>query len=125
MNDSILTSIKKLLGIPEEYEHFDMDIIIHINSVLMGLTQMGIGDPKGFVITDSTQTWNDYLPGGELIKLSAVKSYIFMKVKLAFDPPQTSFVIDAYNKQINEFEWRMYVTAESNTTSAGSDVTIT
>lgn len=113
MGDSILTSIKKLLGLPEEYEHFDADITMHINAVFMILTQLGIGKPEGFVITDKTQTWNDFLPNGDLVKVSAIKSYMFMKVKLAFDPPQSSFVIESYNKLINEYEWRMNINVDN------------
>lgn len=104
--ESILTSIKKLLGIAEEYEHFDNDIIMHINSVFMILTQLGVGPSKGFVITDSSASWDDFLPeGGE--KLQAVKTYMYMKVRLMFDPPTSSAVMESMNRMINEFEWRL------------------
>ena len=104
--ESILTSIKKLLGIAEEYEHFDNDIIMHINSVFMILTQLGVGPSKGFVITDSSASWDDYLPeGGE--KLQAVKTYMYMKVRLMFDPPTSSAVMESMNRMINELEWRL------------------
>lgn len=103
--DSILTSIKKLLGITEEYEHFDMDLIIHINSVFMILKQLGVGPEEGFSITGKTETWNDYLSDPSKIEL--VKSYIYLKVKLIFDPPLGSAVMEAINRQISEFEWRL------------------
>ena len=109
--ESILTSIKKLLGIAEEYEHFDSDIIMHINSVFMILTQLGVGPSKGFVITDSSASWDDFLPeGGE--KLQAVKTYMYMKVRLMFDPPTSSAVMESMNRMVNEFEWRLNVAVD-------------
>lgn len=113
--ESILTSIKKLLGIAEEYEHFDNDIIMHINSVFMILTQLGVGPSKGFVITDSSASWDDFLPeGGE--KLQAVKTYMYMKVKLMFDPPTSSAVMESMNRMVNEFEWRLNVAVDPGDT---------
>lgn len=109
MNDSILTSIKKLLGIPEDYDPFDTDIIMHINTVFFSLNQIGIGTP-GFTISDKTTTWEDYLP--EVTNLEAVKSYIYLKVRLLFDPPTSSVITDSINRQINELEWRLNVAAE-------------
>lgn len=111
--ESILTSIKKLLGIEEEYKHFDADIIIHINSVLMTLTQLGVGPSEGFSIDDETATWSDYL--SDNTNLEGVKSYIHLNVKLLFDPPLSSAVIDAMERRIKEFEWRLNVAAETNT----------
>ena len=105
--ESILTSIKKMLGIDEEYTHFDADIIMHINSVLMILTQLGVGPAEGFVIEDDTSTWVDFIPEANAAQLHAVKSYIYMKVKLIFDPPLSSAVIESMNRQISEFEWRL------------------
>lgn len=113
--ESILTSIKKLLGIAEEYEHFDNDIIMHINSVFMILTQLGVGPSKGFVITDSSASWDDFLPeGGE--KLQAVKTYMYMKVRLMFDPPTSSAVMESMNRMVNEFEWRLNVAVDPGDT---------
>ena len=110
--ESILTSIKKLLGIAEEYEHFDNDIIMHINSVFMILTQLGVGPSKGFVITDSSASWDDFLPeGGE--KLQAVKTYMYMKVRLMFDPPTSSAVMESMNRMISELEWRLNAAVDS------------
>jgi len=108
--DSILTSIKKLLGIEEDYTQFDIDIIIHINSVFMSLNQMGVGPEIGFTITDKTKKWTDYLAAG--INLEAVKSYIYLKVRLIFDPPSSAFVLEAVERQIKEFEWRITNQAE-------------
>lgn len=111
MNDSILTSIKKLLGITEEYTHFDPDIIIHINSVFMILTQLGVGPPEGFSIRDKEAVWSDYLTNS--IQFESVKTYIYMKVKLMFDPPLSSSVMEAMNGMIAELEWRLNIEAES------------
>ena len=110
--ESILSSIKKLLGIEESYTHFDTDLIIHINSVLMVLTQLGVGPTEGFVITSSTETWNQFLTNATTIKLEATKAYVFLKVKLMFDPPTSSAVMEAYNRQISELEWRLNVAVE-------------
>lgn len=109
--ESILTSIKKLLGIDESYTHFDSDIIMHINSVFTILTQMGVGPSEGFIIEDDTTTWIDFL--GDKTNLESVKTYIFMKVKLMFDPPLAGSVTEAYNRTISELEWRLNVAAES------------
>lgn len=111
--DSILTSIKKLLGIAEEYEHFDADLIMHINSVFMILTQMGVGPEKGFSIEDDLATWNEFLSDSP--NCEAVKSYMHLKVKLLFDPPLSSAVMEAMNRMISEFEWRLNVAVESET----------
>lgn len=108
--DSILTSIKKMLGIDEGYKHFDPDIIMHINSVFMVLTQLGVGPSDGFTIEDDLSTWTDFVPNNSMIE--AVKSYTYMKVKLMFDPPSSSYVIESYNRSINEFEWRLNHAAE-------------
>lgn len=105
--ESILTSIKKMLGIQDDYEHFDADIIMHINSVFMILMQLGVGPESGFRILDKTAEWTDFLPEGQ--QLEAVKSYMYLKVKLLFDPPLGSAVMESYNKQISELEWRLNV----------------
>ena len=112
MNDSILTSIKKLLGITEEYEHFDQDIIIHINSVFMILNQLGVGPSNGFSITDKTAVWSDFISEGT--NLESVKSYIYLKVRLLFDPPTTSAVMESMNRMISDLEFRLNVSAESS-----------
>ena len=109
--ESILISIKKLLGITEEYDQFDPDIIMHINSVFMILTQIGVGPAEGFSIEDDTAVWTDFIQ--DVKKLESVKTYIYLKVKLAFDPPLSSAVIESMNRLINELEWRLNVAAES------------
>lgn len=110
--DSILTSIKKMLGITEDYTHFDTDIVIHINSVFSILTQLGVGPPEGFYIQDKTTIWYEYISDPN--KIEMVKSYIYLKVRLLFDPPSSSSVIEAFNKQISEFEWRLNVAVETS-----------
>ena len=108
--NSILTSIKKMLGIEEDYTHFDADLIMYINGVLMALTQIGVGPKEGFYISDKNQTWEDYL--GVTKKLEAVKSYIYMKVRLSFDPPSSGFVLDSIERLSKEFEWRLSVNVD-------------
>jgi len=108
--ESILTSIKKLLGITEDYTHFDADLIIHINSVLSTLSQLGAGPSDGFSITGSDETWKDFI--GSDPKIQFIKSYVYLKVKLLFDPPLSSSVAEATNRQISELEWRIFVQAD-------------
>lgn len=108
---SILDDTKKMLGLGASYTAFDPDVIMHINTVLSILNQLGIGPVAGFMIADNTVTWDAFI-GSTDPTLNAVKSYIFMKVKMLFDPPQTSFVIEAINKQIEELEWRLNVNRE-------------
>ena len=109
--ESILTSIKKMLGIEEEYEHFDPDIVMHINTVFMNLTQIGVGPDTGFIIEDETSVWTDFI--SDTISLEAIKSYVYLKVKLLFDPPTNSAVIESMNRMINELEFRINLAAES------------
>lgn len=111
MNSSILTSIKKLLGIEAEYEHFDTDIKININTILMFLTQLGIGPEEGYFITGPDETWDVFL-GHRLGQLEAIKTYVYLKVRIIFDPPANSFLIEAMERQIKEIEWRLNVEAE-------------
>ena len=108
--ESILQSIRKLIGPDETYTYYDTDLIIHINSVLAVLTQLGVGPGEGFFIQDESATWNDFL--GNDPKLEMVKSYVYMKVKLIFDPPSSSAVIDSMNRSISEFEWRVNIASE-------------
>lgn len=114
--ESILTSIKKLLGIAEEYTHFDADIIMHINTVFMTLTQLGVGPSEGFFIEDDSTYWTDFIPDHN--KLQAVKSYMFMKVKLLFDPGSLgSSTLAMYERQIDQFEWRLNVAVDPGESS--------
>lgn len=108
---SILTSIKKLLGIAEDYEHFDSDIIMHINSVFMILNQLGVGPSEVFAIENKDAVWTDFI--SDITKVEAVKSYIYLKVKLLFDPPLSSAVMESIKQMISELEWRLNVAAES------------
>lgn len=108
--ESILTSIKKLLGIEEEYTQFDNDIIMHINTVFLNLTQLGVGPSEGFLVEDDTATWYDFI--GDSNQLQAVKSYMYLKVKLLFDPPLSSSVIESMNRMIAELEWRLNVAVD-------------
>lgn len=102
---SILKSIKKVLGIGNDDDSFDVDIVMHINSAFVTLNQLGVGPEAGFSISDDSATWNTFL--GDDLKLNSVKSYMYLKVKSLFDPPTTSFLIKAYDDQIQEFEWRL------------------
>ena len=108
--ESILTSIKKLLGIAEDYTHFDNDIIMHINSVFLILTQLGVGPPEGFVIQDATALWTDFVADDKNLEL--IKSYTYLKVKIMFDPPLSSAVLDSINQLIKEYEWRIQVASD-------------
>ena len=110
--ESILASIKQLLGIKEEYEYYDEQIIMHINSVFFILTQLGVGPSEGFSIEDKFATWNDFLPNEQNIE--AVKSYMHLKVKLLFDPPMSSAVLESINRLISELEFRLNVATEIN-----------
>lgn len=110
MNESILESIKKLLGISPEYDHFDQDIIFHINSVFMILNQLGVGPEEGFSITGGFESWKDYIPEGS--NLEIVKSYVYMKTKLMFDPPTNSSVTQAMERMISEMEFRILVAVD-------------
>lgn len=110
--ESILTSIKKLLGISEDYTQFDSDIIMHINTVFLNLTQLGVGPSEGFSIEDETTYWEDFLDVDSNAQLNAVKSYIYLKVKLLFDPPLSSSVIESMNRMISELEWRLNAAVE-------------
>ena len=109
--ESILTSIKKLLLIDEEYTQFDPDIIIHINRVFATLRQLGVGPSKGFYIEDDTAEWTDFIP--DPVKVQAVKQYVYLKVKLVFDPGSLgSATLAAHEREIKELEWRLNLDAE-------------
>ena len=105
METSILTSIKKMLGIAEDYTEFDEDIITHINSVFLNLTQLGVGPEEGFMIEGDTAVWEDFINNS--VQLQAVKTYVYLKVKLLFDPPLSSSVTESINRMIAELEWRL------------------
>lgn len=110
--DSILTTIKKLIGISEEDTNFDAEIVTDINSAFMFLNQMGVGPEEGFAIEDKTSIWTDFLPDAKLLKMNSVKTYVHLKVKLMFDPPSSSALIESINRQISECEWRLTQVAD-------------
>lgn len=111
MNDSILTSIKKLLGIAEDYLHFDTDIIIHINSAFATLHQLGVGPEDVFTINDIKATWNQFIDDEK--EFESVKTYVYLKVKIIFDPPLSSAILAAMERSASEYEWRLNVAAEN------------
>lgn len=109
MNESILTSIKKLLGIPEEYEAFDQDLIIHINTMLTRLYQVGVGVPN-FSIIDKSATWDQFLIDES--KYQQAKTYVYIRVRLLFDPPQSGAANEAFKETLRELEWLLFVDAD-------------
>lgn len=109
--ESILTSIKKMLGIADEYKHFDNDLIMHINSVFMILNQLGVGPEEPVAITSEMETWSKLL--GDIKSMEAVKTYVYLKVKLIFDPPSNSFTVNAAKEQCAELESRLIMQAEN------------
>lgn len=109
--ESILSSIKKLLGIDESYHHFDPDLIMHINSVFSILTQMGVGPPGGYSITGAQEEWSSFMEDESC--LSLVKSYVSQKVRLLFDIPLSAAAIESINQQIKEYEFRLFVAADT------------
>ena len=112
MEQSILISTKKILGIAEDYTVFDLDIITHINTAFSTLTQLGVGPADGFMIEDETAVWEDFDPVDDHLNYNSVKSYVFLKTRQLFDPPTTSYLISAVEKQIQELEWRLNVYRE-------------
>jgi len=112
MEQSILTSTKKILGIAQDYVIFDLDILTHINSAFATLTQLGVGPASGFQIEDETAVWADFLGADQDFQNNPVKSYVYLRVRQLFDPPTTSYLIEATQKQILELEWRLNVHRE-------------
>ena len=115
MSSSILTDVKKMIGPSEIYDQFDTDLIIHINSVFNIIQQLGVGPKTGFSITDDSETWEDYVStfeeGENIIQM--VKSYMYLKVRMQFDPP-TGSVATAFEEQIKEYEWRLSVAHDTD-----------
>lgn len=110
MQDSILMTIRKLVCGDPYADHFDTDLLVHINACFSILNQLGAGPEKGFVVTDETQNWSDYTADSTVLNL--VKTYIALKVRLIFDPPLTSSVLEAMNKEISQLEWRLNVAVD-------------
>lgn len=113
VEQSILKTIKKLLGPDSDYNVFDQDILVFINSAIATLTQVGVGPSEGFRITGETETWDDFIGDDE--RIDFVKDYVFMKVKLMFDPPTSSSVLSAYQELCKELEWRLNVSTDPGT----------
>jgi len=109
--DSILDSIKKTLGIDSDYDAFDLDVVMHINTAFATLRQLGVGPTTGFAISDNTSLWSDFSP--DMVTLASVKSYVFAKVRIVFDPPATSFALNALQDLVKELEWRLNVDGET------------
>ena len=117
--ESILNSVKQLLGgIAEDETHFDTDIIIHINSTFSILNQLGVGPEETFSIVDDKPTWDDFVNDDDY---NEVKTYVYLKVKMIFDPPSSSSVMDAYKRYIDELEWRLTVRASNKSMEEPSD----
>lgn len=110
MENSILISTKKILGIPDDYTVFDPDIITHINTAFSTLTQLGVGPVNGFMIEDETAEWQEFV--GDDLQLNSVRTYVYLRTRQLFDPPTTSYMINAFDQQVKELEWRLNVHRE-------------
>jgi len=110
VEESILKSTKKILGLAPEYTPFDLDVITHINAAFSILNQLGVGPKEGFSIEDENDTWDEFPVPTEQLHL--VKTYIYLKVRILFDPPGTSFLLDSVTNQLHEYEWRLNVFRE-------------
>lgn len=115
---SILNSTKKALGLAEDYDVFDPEIIMFINGAFATLNDLGLGPSAGFAIDDASLMWSDYL--GTDARLNSVKTYMYLRVRLLFDPPQTSYLQDSMTKQIQEHEWRLNVLRENAVSAAAA-----
>lgn len=110
--EDILTSVKKAIGLDEDYRVFDPDLVMFINSTFATLHQLGVGPSTPFSITaDSQSCWHDFI--GDDKRINSVKSYVFIKAKIIFDPPQSSFLLDSLKQQADELEWRLMVVSET------------
>lgn len=112
MDNGILKSIKKLLGVDEADTSFDLDIMTHINSVFMVLRQIGVGPAVGYSISTGTETWNEFLSGN--VNIAAVRTYVYLRVQLLFDPPTNPSILEAKNRIADQLEWRL--NAQEDTT---------
>ena len=111
MQDSILMTIRKLVCGNPYADHFDTDLLVHINACFSVLNQLGVGPENGFVVTDETQSWSSYIADNYILNM--VKTYVTLKVKKIFDPPLTSSVLEAMDKEISQLEWRLNVAVDS------------
>ena len=110
MQDSILMTIRKLVCGDPYADHFDTDLLVHINACFSILNQLGLGPENGFVVTDETQSWSSYISDNYILNM--VKTYVTLKVRVIFDPPLTSSVLEAMNKEISQLEWRLNVAVD-------------
>lgn len=110
MTESILNTIKQMVGVEQDYDAFDMDLVVDINSAFYSLRQLGVGPTEGFTISDDVAKWNDFVEDKSLLGL--VKTYIYLKVRMLFDPPTNSFLTSSIEKQISEYEWRLNIAGE-------------
>jgi|SRR6478736_6798785 len=110
MTDSILTSVKEVLGVSDEHSAFDPAIIMHINATFSTLNQLGVGEDAVFFITDLVNVWDEFICPENQKQM--VKTYMYLAVRLLFDPPVTSFAIEAMERQLKEFEWRLSIFRE-------------
>jgi hypothetical protein len=111
--ESILDSIKKTLGIDPDLDAFDLDVVMHINTAFSVLRQIGVGPVTGYAISDNTSLWSEF--SDDMVLLASVKSYIYAKVRILFDPPATSFTLNAMQEMVKELEWRLNVDGETIT----------
>ena len=107
MEESILKTIKQLIGCPDDFEQFDLDLMIHINSAFAALTQLGVGPKEGYQITDSDNVWSEFEEDTQ--KSSLIKDYVYIKTRLLFDPPTSGSLMDSLKEQLKEMEWRLYI----------------
>ena len=117
--DSILTSVKKLIGIDKEDTAFDPDVIMHINSSFLVLSQLGVGPDEGFYINDDTAVWTDFISDNMLL-LNYVKTFVYLKAKLVFDPPSSSIAVQSMQEMVKEHEWRIVHENEKNSGSGST-----
>ena len=110
MEESIFESIKALLGPDSSYEVFDQDILIHINTAIATLTQLGVGPSEGFRVTGPDEEWGEFTNDEKVLDMA--KTYIYLKVKMVFDPPSSSFVMSSYERTCQELEWRLNVAVD-------------
>ena len=107
MEESILKTIKQLIGCPDDFEQFDLDLIVHINSAFATLTHLGVGPKEGYRITGADNAWGEFEDDAQ--KLSLIKDYVYIKTRLLFDPPTSGSLMDSLKEQLNEMEWRLYM----------------
>ena len=107
MEESILKTIKQLIGCPDDFEQFDLDLIVHINSAFATLTHLGVGPKEGYRITGVDNVWSEFEDDAQ--KLSLIKDYVYIKTRLLFDPPISGSLMDSLKEQLKEMEWRLYM----------------